>query len=93
MIEPLFDYVLIEKDEEVKTTAGGLVIPDSQKEKPSSGTVIRTGTGTYENGVSVPMTVFPEERVLFPKGAGRTVKEDDKEYLIMRQTELLGKIK
>ena len=85
MIEPLFDYVIIDKDEEVKTTSGGLVIPDSQKEKPSTGTIIAVGGGALnEDGSVSPMFVKVGDRVIFPKLAGRTIKVDDSLSVITR---------
>lgn len=94
MIEPLFDYVIIDKDEEKTKTAGGLVIPDSQKEKPSTGTIIATGTGALnEDGSVSPMFVKVGDRVVFPKLAGKTIKIDDSDKLILKQTDILGIIK
>lgn len=94
MIEPLFDYVIIDKDEEKTTTAGGLVIPDAQKEKPSTGTIVATGTGAImENGITTPMFVKVGDRVLFPKHAGKMIKVDDTDKLIIRQTDILGILK
>lgn len=94
MIEPLFDYVIIDKDEEVKTTSGGLVIPDSQKEKPSTGTIIAVGGGALnEDGNVSPMFVKVGDRVIFPKLAGRTIKVDDSDKLILKQTDILGIIR
>ena len=94
MIEPLFDYVIIDKDEEVKKTAGGLVIPDSQKEKPSSGTIIATGTGALnEDGSVSPMFVKVGDRVIFPKLCGQTVKVNGEEKTLLKQTSILGIMK
>ena len=94
MIEPLFDYVIIDKDEEKTKTAGGLVIPDSQKEKPSTGTIIATGTGALNDDGSVsPMFVKVGDRVVFPKLAGKTIKVDDSDKLILKQTDILGIIR
>lgn len=94
MIEPLFDYVIIDKDEEKTTTAGGLVIPDSQREKPSTGTIIATGTGALnEDGTVSPMFVKVGDRVIFPKLAGKLIKVDDADKLILRQTDILGIIR
>ena len=91
-LKPLFDYILIEKDEEKKTTNGGLVIPDTMKEKPSTGTVIATGEGAIceQTGAITPMFVSVGDRVIFPKLAGKTIKLDGEEKTILKQTEILG---
>lgn len=91
-IKPLFDYVVIEKDEEKKTTNGGLVIPDSIKEKPSTGTVVAVGTGNIceDTGVVSPMFVKVGDRVIFPKMACQTVKVNGEEKSLLRQTSILG---
>lgn len=91
-IKPLFDYVVIEKDEEKKTTNGGLVIPDSIKEKPSTGTVVAVGSGNIceDTGVISPMFVKVGDRVIFPKMAGQTVKVNGVEQTLLRQSNILG---
>ena len=91
-IKPLFDYILIEKDEEKKTTTGGLVIPDTMKEKPSTGTVIAVGEGAIceQTGLLTPMYVAVGDRVIFPKLVGKTIKVDGEEKTILKQTDLLG---
>lgn len=90
-IKPLFDYIIIEKDEEKKTTTGGLVIPDSLKEKPSTGTVIAVGEGAInEQGALIPMFVSVGDRVIFPKLVGKTIKINDEEKTILKQTDILG---
>lgn len=91
-IKPLFDYVLIEKDEEKKTTNGGLVLPDNSKEKPSTGTVVAVGNGNIcENtGTITPMFVKVGDRVIFPKLAGQTVKVNSEEKTMLKQTSILG---
>lgn len=90
-IKPLFDYIIIEKDEEKKTTAGGLVIPDSLKEKPSTGTVIAVGEGAInEQGALIPMFVSVGDRVIFPKLVGKSIKINDEEKTILKQTDILG---
>lgn len=93
-IQPLFDYVLIEKDEEKSTTAGGLVIPDSSKEKPSTGTVMAIGEGAIsENGTVTPMFVKVGDRVVFPRFSGKVVKVGNKEETLIKQSDILGIIR
>ena len=92
MIRPLQDRVLIKrvetKEEEVR---GGIVIPDSAKEKPQEGEVVAVGEGkVLDSGTRVEMSVKPGDRILFGKYAGSEVKIDDVEYLIMREDEVLG---
>lgn len=91
-IKPLFDYVIVEKDEEKKTTMGGLVIPDNIKEKPSTGTVVATGEGRVceQTGVVTPMYVKPGDRVIFLKYGGQTIKIEGEEKTLLKQTEILG---
>ncbi len=93
-IQPLSDRVLVEpaKDEEV--VKGGIIIPDSAKEKPTTGKVIAIGTGKIdEKGNKVPFNVKPGDKVLMPKYGGTEVKLDGKEYQIMREEDILGVIK
>lgn len=91
-IKPLFDYVIIEKDEEKKTTNGGLVIPDSIKEKPSTGTVVAIGSGNIceETGVISPMFVNVGDRIIFLKNTGMTVTVNGKEITMLKQSNILG---
>lgn len=93
-IQPMFDYVLIEKDAEKTTTAGGLVIPDSSKEKPSTGTVMAIGQGAVaENGTITPMFVNVGDRVVFPRFSGKVVKVGDEEKTLIKQSDILGIIR
>lgn len=91
-IKPLFDYILVEKDEEKKTTNGGLVLPDSSKEKPSTGTVVAVGGGAIcENtGAISPMLVKVGDRIIFPKLSGTTVKVNGEDKTLLKQTQILG---
>ncbi len=92
-IKPLGDRVLVEPvktDDQVK---GGIVIPDSAKEKPQEGKVIAIGTGKLDdNGKKNPFNVKAGDRVLMPKYGGTEVKIDDKEYQIIREDDILGVI-
>ncbi|MEI6787577.1 MAG: co-chaperone GroES [bacterium] len=90
-VKPLADRVLVEpkKDQEMKK--GGIIIPDSAKEKPMEGTVIAVGTGKRdEAGKLIPFTVKAGDKVLMPKYGGTEVKIDDKEYQIIREDDILG---
>ncbi len=90
-IQPLADRVLVEplKEEEVKK--GGIIIPDTAKEKPTTGTVIAIGTGKLdEKGNKIPFNVKPGDKILMPKYGGTEVKIDDKDYQILREEDILG---
>jgi chaperonin GroES len=88
---PLHDRILIRRIEERETTRGGLIIPDTAKEKPQDGEVMAVGKGKLkENGTVVPLEVKPGDRVLFGKYSGTDIILDGDEYLIMREDEVLG---
>lgn len=90
-IRPLQDRVVVERVEEEEKTAGGIIIPDTAKEKPMEGKVIAVGKGRYtDEGKLVKPDVKAGDRVLFSKYAGMEVKIEGKEYLIMREDEILG---
>ena len=90
-IRPLHDRVLIQRIEEEQQARGGIIIPDTAKEKPQQGKVIATGDGKInEDGTCRPLDVKPGDQVLFGKYSGSEVKIDDQEYLIMREDEILG---
>jgi chaperonin GroES len=90
-IRPLHDRVLIERIEETEKTVGGIIIPDTAKEKPQQGRVIAVGDGKIlEDGTRRPLDVKVGDHVLFGKYSGSEVKIDDKEYLIMREDEIYG---
>ena len=90
-IRPLHDRVLIQRIEEDNQARGGIIIPDTAKEKPQQGKVIATGDGKInEDGTRRPLDVKPGDQVLFGKYSGSEVKIDDQEYLIMREDEILG---
>jgi chaperonin GroES len=90
-IRPLHDRVLIQRIEEEQQARGGIIIPDTAKEKPQQGKVIATGDGKInEDGTRRPLDVKPGDQVLFGKYSGSEVKIDDQEYLIMREDEILG---
>ena len=90
-LKPLMDRIVIQRQEEETTTKGGIIIPDTAKEKPAEGKVVAVGQGAIsDNGSRIPMTVKKGDRVLFSKYAGTEVKIDGEEYLIMREDDLLG---
>ncbi len=90
-IKPLGDRVLVEPKKEMEVKKGGIIIPDSAKEKPTEGTVIAIGTGKRdEEGKLIPFTVKVGDTVLMPKYGGTEVKINDKEYQIMREEDILG---
>jgi chaperonin GroES len=91
-IRPLSDRVLVKRLEEAeKTSPGGIIIPESAKEKPQEGEIMAVGPGKMqENGTVLPMNVKAGDRVLFGKYAGTEVKIDNEDYLIMREDDILG---
>jgi len=89
-IKPLGDRVLIQADVAEEITSSGLYIPDTAKEKPQQGTVIAVGPGKVENGTKVEMTVNEGDKVLYGKYAGTEVTIDGNEYLIMRESDIVG---
>ena len=92
-IKPLQDRVIIKRIEEGEQIRGGIIIPDSAKEKPQEGEVIAVGEGKkLDNGDRVPLDVKEGDRVLFCKYAGTDIKLDGDEYLIMREDDILGVI-
>lgn len=90
MIKPLGDRVVIELIEVEETTAGGIVLPDSAKEKPQEGKVIAVGTGKIVNGEKIDLEVEEGDRIIFSKFAGTEVEYDGKEYLIIREDDILA---
>ena len=90
-IRPLQDRVIVKRVEEEEKTKGGIIIPDSAKEKPMEGKVIAVGTGkVLEDGKKLPLDVKKGDRILFGKYAGTEVKIDGEEHLIMREDDILG---
>ena len=89
-LTPLHDRVVIRRIQETETIRGGIVIPESAKEKPQEGVVIAAGTGKFEKGQTVPLAVKEGDRVLFGKYSGSEIKIDGEELLIMKEDEILG---
>ena len=90
-IRPLHDRVIVRRIEEGEQVRGGIIIPDSAKEKPQEGEVVAAGEGKYkEDGTRQPLDVKARDRVLFGKYSGSEIKLDGEELLIMREDEILG---
>lgn len=89
-IKPLQDRVLIEPLEEKEEKIGSIIIPDTAKEKPQEGKVVAVGPGRQENGKVIPLQVKVGDRVLYGKYAGTEIKKDGKEYLIVRESDILA---
>ena len=92
-IKPLGDRVLVQPLDEEEVSKGGIIIPDSAKEKPQEGKVVALGTGKRDDdGKSIPFNVKKDDKVLMPKYGGTEVKYDDKEYQIVREDDILAVI-
>ncbi len=92
-IRPLHDRVLVKRIEEETKTKGGIIIPDTAKEKPIKGEVIAVGEGRIlDNGQKVPVSVKVGDKVIFSKYAGTEIKIEGEEHLIMREDDILGVI-
>lgn len=93
MLKPLGDRIIIELVETEEKTASGIVLPDTAKEKPQEGKVVAVGTGrVLENGERVALEVANGDRIIFSKYAGTEVKYEGKEYLILRENDILAVI-
>ena len=93
-IQPLGDRVLVKPVEQKETKRGGIIIPDTAKEKPQEGEVIAVGKGKIgDDGKLIPMDVKPGDRILYGKYSGNEIKLDDVEHLIMHQEDILGILK
>jgi chaperonin GroES len=90
-VKPLHDRILIKRVEEKETVKGGIIIPDTAKEKPQEGEVIAVGGGKRtEDGKVIPLDVKAGDRILFGKYSGTEIKIDEQEFLIIREDEVLG---
>lgn len=90
-VRPLHDRILVKRLEEGETTKGGIIIPDTAKEKPYEGEVVAVGKGRKtEDGKVVSLDVKAGDKILFSKYAGTDIKIDEVEYLIMREEDVLG---
>ncbi|MCR4917821.1 MAG: co-chaperone GroES [Alphaproteobacteria bacterium] len=92
MFKPLNNYVLLERIEEENKTAGGIIIPDTAKEKPSRGRVVAVGEGALDGGNRIPMSVHVGDVVLFAKWASSVneVKINGQDYVLIKETDILG---
>ena len=95
MFKPLNNYVLIKRIDEDNKTTGGIIIPDTAREKPARGEVIAVGDGEFQNGTRTTMTVKPKDIVLVAKWASSAneVKIDGAEYVLVKESDILGIIK
>jgi chaperonin GroES len=91
-VTPLHDRVLVKRIEEKESVKGGIIIPDTAKEKPQEGEVIAVGAGRFEKGARQPLDVKVGDRILFGKYSGSEIKVDDEEYLILKEDEILAKL-
>jgi len=92
-VKPLHDRILVKRIEEGEQVVGGIIIPDTAKEKPQQGQVIAVGAGkTDEHGKRTPLDVKAGDKILFGKYSGQEIKLDGEEFLIMREDEVLGVI-
>ncbi len=92
-VRPLHDRVIVQRIEESEQKVGGIIIPDTAKEKPQQGKIIAAGKGRVEkDGKVTPLDVKEGDTVLFGKYSGQEIKLDGEEYLIMREEEILGVI-
>jgi len=90
-LRPLQDRILVQRIEEEKTTKGGIIIPDTAKEKPAEGKVVAAGNGKVgEDGKRIALEIKKGDRILFGKYAGTEVKIEGEEYLILREDDVLG---
>jgi len=90
VIRPLADRVVVKPIEEEETTKGGIVLPDTAKERPQEGEIIAAGPGKYERGERVPLEVKVGDRVIFTKYGGNEIKIDDEKYLILRESDIMA---
>jgi len=92
-IRPLYDHIVVKRIEEQETVKGGIIIPDTAKEKPQEGEVVAVGKGErLEDGNVVPLNVQAGDRILFGKYSGSEIKVEGEEFLIMREDDVLGVI-
>ena len=89
-IKPLEDRIVVKALEAEQTTASGLVIPDTAKEKPQEGTVVAVGPGRFDNGVSIPIDVKVGDVVLYSKYGGTEVKYSNEEFLVLSARDVLA---
>lgn len=91
-VRPLHDRLIVKRIEEEEKSSGGIIIPDTAKEKPQEGRVIAVGSGKREDGKVIPLDVKVGDRILFGKYAGTEIKLNGEEHLILREDDVLGVI-
>jgi chaperonin GroES len=91
-IRPLHDRVIVKRIEEEEKTKGGIIIPDTAKEKPQEGRVIAVGPGKNDDGKVIPLGVKAGDKILFGKYSGTEIKLDGEDHLILREDDILGVI-
>jgi len=91
-IRPLHDRVIVKRLEEEEKSRGGIIIPDTAKEKPQEGRVIAVGSGKHEDGKVIPLDVKVGDKILFGKYAGTEIKIGGEDHLILREEDVLGVI-
>ncbi len=89
-VRPLHDRVIVQRIEEEEKSKGGIIIPDTAKEKPQEGRVTAAGPGRHEDGKIIPLDVKAGDRIIFSKYAGTEIKLNGEEHLIMREDDILG---
>ena len=89
-LKPLGARVIAEVQEEEQTTASGILLPDTAKEKPQTGRILAVGTGHYELGHHVPLEVKVGDEIIFSKYGGTEVKSEGKDYLLLRESDILA---
>ena len=91
-LKPLGDRVLVQPVEEEETTASGIVLPDTAKEKPQKGKVLAAGEGKYEDGKRIPLDVSEGDEVLYSKYGGTDITVDGEDLLVLRESDVLAKV-
>ena len=91
-VRPLHDRIIVKRIDEETTSKGGIIIPDTAKEKPQEGRVVAVGPGRTEDGKLIKLDVKKGDRILFAKYAGTEIKLDGEEHIIMREDDVLGVI-
>lgn len=89
-IKPLADRVLVKPEPAEEKTSSGIIIPDTAKEKPQRGTIVAAGPGKVENGTKIDMSVKKGDKILYGKYSGTEITLDGEDYLIMRESDILG---
>ena len=91
-LQPLGDRLIVEALEDEETTASGIVLPDTAKEKPQRGRVLAVGKGRYEGGSLIPLDVETGDEIIFSKYGGTEVTVEGEEYLVLRESDVLAKV-